>query len=76
MEKNKEIYLLWHDDDIIGYFNEDEFNDLIMLVIDLNFEEEYFRFLEIIEDGNSIEEALNYSQYACRWFWEEVSYRR
>lgn len=75
MEKSK-IYLLWNDNDIIGYFNEDEFNDLIMLIIDLNFEEEYFNFLELIEDGDSVEEALNYSQYACRWFWEEVWYRR
>lgn len=75
MEKSK-IYLLWNDDDIIGYFNEDEFNDLIMLVIDLNFEEEYLSFLDILEDGDSVEEALNYSQFACRWFWEEVSYWR
>ena len=75
MEKSK-IYLLWNGDDIVGYFNEDEFNDLIMLVIELNFEEEYLSFLEILEDGDSVEEALNYSQYACRWFWEEVSYWR
>ena len=75
MEKSK-IYLLWNDDDIIGYFNENEFDDLVELVIDLNFEEEYFRFLEVLECGDSIEEALKYSYSAYHWFLEQVSYWR
>ena len=76
MEKNKEIYLLWHGDDIITYFEEDEFHDLIELIIDLNFEDEYYYFLEMLSMGDSIEEALCYCRYGSQWSWEPVKYRR
>ena len=71
MEKSK-IYLLWRCDDIIAYFTENEFDDLMELIFDLNFEEEYFYFLDMLDMGDSIEEALNYSWYGGHWTWETV----
>ena len=71
LERSK-IYLLWDRDECITYFEEDELEDLFELIIDLNFEEAYCHFCDLLECGDELLIALNYSQYAECWHWHDL----
>ena len=72
MERSKKIYVLWYRDELVTYFDEDQLDDMLELVADLNFEEAYFHFCYLLECGNELLIALDYSQYAERWHWHEL----
>ena len=72
MERSKKIYVLWHRDELVTYFDEDQLDDMLELIVDLNLEEAYFHFCYLLELGNELLNALNYSQYAECWHWHEL----
>jgi hypothetical protein len=72
MERSKKIYVLWYRSELITYFDEDQLDDMLELIIDLNFEEAYCHFCEALECGDELLIALNYSQYAECWHWHDL----
>ena len=72
LERSKKIYVLWYRDELVTYFNEDQLDDMLELIIDLNFEEAYCHFCELFEYGEELLVALNYSQYAECWHWHDL----
>ena len=72
MERSKKIYVLWYRSELITYFDEDQLDDMLELIIDLNSEEAYCSFCEALEYGEELLVALNYSQYAECWHWHDL----
>lgn len=72
MERSKKIYVLWYRSELVTYFDEDQLDDMLELIIDLNFEEAYCSFCEALEYGEELLDALNYSQYAECWHWHDL----
>lgn len=72
MERSKKIYVLWYRDELVTYFDENQLDDMLELIVDLNFEEAYSHFCYLLECGKELLIALNYSQYAEHWHWHEL----
>lgn len=72
MERSKKIYVLWCRNTLVTYFNEDQLDDMLELIADLNFEEAYCHFCDLLECGDELLTALNYSEYAEGWYWHDL----
>ncbi len=72
MERSKKIYVLWYRSELVTYFDEDQLDDMLELIVDLNFEEAYYHFCDLLECGDELLVALNYSQYAECWHWHDL----
>ena len=72
MERSKKIYVLWYRSELVTYFDEDQLDDMLELIADLNFEEAYCHFCDLLECGDELLIALNYSQYAECWHWHDL----
>ena len=72
LERSKKIYVLWYRSELVTYFDEDQLDDMLELIADLNFEEAYCHFCDLLECGDELPVALNYSQYAECWHWHDL----
>ena len=72
LERSKKIYVLWFRSTLVTYFDEDQLDDMLELIVDLNFEEAYYHFCDLLECGDELLVALNYSQYAECWHWHDL----
>lgn len=72
MERSKQIYVLWDRSKLVTYFDEDQLDGMLELIIDLNFEEAYCHFCDLLDCGEEVEIALRYSQCAEGWHWHEL----
>ena len=72
LERSKKIYVLWYRSELVTYFDEDQLDDMLELIADLNFEEAYCHFCDLLECGDELLIALNYSQYAECWHWHDL----